>query len=149
LFTQLPIDAQRHSLSVLEELQRVGLSSRDLAVAALLHDVGKLAAAQAGVHISLWLRGPLVLLEQAPRLVRWLASARPQAGWRYALHVHNAHAQIGAQWAQERGCSELSCWLIEHHQDKLATGTFDSPAVDGQDERLKLLRSLQWADGRN
>ncbi len=91
----------------------------DLAAAALLHDVGKVAADDAGAYLGLWMRGPIVLLEAwRPDLLVRLASPQPAASLRYALFVHLAHPQIGAAWANEAGCSPLTCWLIAHHQDK-------------------------------
>ncbi|MCB0112868.1 MAG: HD domain-containing protein [Caldilineaceae bacterium] len=141
-FCQMPVDAQRHSLNVLYMLQETGALVPELAAAALLHDVGKIAAEQAGIHLSPWLRGPLVLLEKlAPSLPARFAVDDPAQGWRYALHVHLAHPIIGAKWAKEDGCSDLTCWLIEHHQDALG------PAPQATNEKLLLL--LQWADGRN
>jgi hypothetical protein len=142
LFAQLPRDAQRHSLNVLQLLQTVGPLHADLAVAALLHDVGKLAADQAGVRINLWLRGPLVLLEAwCPNWLRGQGRADPAAGWRYALYVHFAHPAIGATWARDAGCTPLACWLIAQHQ-AIAPPT---ASVEAQ----KLLVALQWADSRN
>lgn len=141
-FCQMPVDAQRHSLNVLYMLQKANAASPELAAAALLHDVGKIAAEEAGVHLSPWLRGPLVLLDKLmPSLRERLAADDPALGWRYALYVHHAHPAIGAQWAKEDGCSELTCWLIEHHQDVLG----HAPADDNE----KLLLLLQWADCRN
>jgi len=144
-FQQLPKDAQRHSLNVLQTLQRRATTVPivpDLAAAALLHDVGKLAADKAELRINLWVRGPLVLLEAfAPYLLtRWAAADRQQ-GWRYLLYVHERHPAIGAQWAKEWGCSALTCWLIEHHQDVIAT--------EPTSEAEHLLRSLQAADSAN
>ncbi|MEZ4619514.1 MAG: HD domain-containing protein [Caldilineaceae bacterium] len=142
LFRRLPIDGQRHSLNVLQTLYGAGVVPDPLAVAALLHDVGKAAAAEAGLEITLWWRGPLVLLETfAPTLLRRLMVDRPDAGWRYLFYVHQEHPQIGAAWAKNADCSELSCWLIAHHQDKLAG--------EPQDQRTALLQRLQWADSRN
>lgn len=142
LFQRMPVDAQRHSLNVYHSLQSSGHRDPDLAAAALLHDMGKVAADEAGVRISLWLRGPLVLLEAlAPTQLSRLASADPTRGWRYALHVHIEHPAIGAAWADQAGCSTTTCWLIAQHQTKHA---------NTQDERLrKLLHALQWADNRN
>lgn len=141
LFLRLPVDAQRHSLNVLHDLQRRGTVHPDLAAAALLHDVGKLAADEAGVRINLWLRGILVLLKAfLPSFFYRVQSENPQSGWRYALHISEFHPQIGAKWAAQCGCSELTCWLIAQHQEKVSE---DAP------ERSDLLKALQWADGRN
>lgn len=145
LFTQMPVDAQRHSLNVLDSLGDAG-KQPDLAVAALLHDCGKVA-------LGLWLRGPLVLLEMfLPQLTaRWAMSppltgiaggAKLLQGWRYALYVQREHPAIGATWAAEAGCSPLSCWLIAHHQTPFAETV-------GSDEARKLLMALQRADEDN
>lgn len=136
LFARMPADAQAHSVRVLRTLQADGAMPADLAVAALLHDVGKVAATDAGAYLGLWMRGPVVLLEAfAPALLRRLAAPQPSPSPRYAIHVQLAHPQIGATWARAAGCSELACWLIEHHQDRMA--------------QTQLLSRLQWADGRN
>ncbi|MCE7984222.1 MAG: HD domain-containing protein [Caldilinea sp. CFX5] len=141
-FQTLPIDAQRHSLNVLQTLQRRSAIPADLAAAALLHDIGKLAADEAGLRINLWVRGPLVLLDKlAPHwLERW-ASTEKIKGWRYLLYVHLRHPAIGAQWATAWECTPLTCWLIEHHQDDLTSGP--------SNEAERLLVLLQWADELN
>jgi hypothetical protein len=144
LFNRMPADAQAHSLRVLKALRAGGETPSDLSVAALLHDVGKVAATDAGAYLGLWARGPLVLLEAVrPNLVRRWASADPSRSMRYALYVHIEHPRIGAVWAQQAGCNELACWLIEHHQDKAPGGavTAFGPWI--------LLARLQGADGRN
>jgi hypothetical protein len=141
-FCHMPLDAQRHSLNVLYTLQHSDHTDPDLEAAALLHDVGKSAAEQIGIHLSPWLRGPLVLFDALlPQAVAQLAKDDPTQGWRYLLHVHLAHPSIGAQWAAEADCSELTCWLIEHHQD-----TLSGLPQTYNDELLAL---LQWADRSN
>lgn len=141
-FQRLPTDAQRHSLNVLKTLQQRTDVNDELAAAALLHDIGKLAADEAGVPITLWVRGPLVVLEKlAPQWLARMASADIQQGWRYLLYVHLMHPAIGAQWAQVWGCTPLTCWLIEHHQDYLAA----EPSTKAD----QLLLLLQWADSQN
>lgn len=143
LFQRMPVDAQRHSLNVLHTLRSAGHDHPDLAVAALLHDVGKVAANEAGVPLRLWVRGPLVLAEAvAGAWLQTFTSTDPSRGWRYALYVHYAHPQIGALWAQEAGCSVLACWLIAHHQEQEAP-------KDVEPTWTHLLMALQWADGRN
>jgi len=141
-FCEMPLDGQRHSLNVLYTLLAAGWDDPDLAAAALLHDVGKVAGNAAGISLSPWLRGPLVLLNaMAPARLARLASDNPATGWRFLLHVHREHPAIGAAWATVDGCSELICWLIEHHQDK----SHHRPA----DTREELLALLQWADRKN
>lgn len=142
LFQRLPTDGQRHSLNVLRSLEAEGPVPQPLAAAALLHDVGKAAAAEAGLAITLWWRGPLVLLETfAPALLRHLAKDDPNQGWRYLCYVHLAHPAIGAAWATNAGCDDLTCWLIAHHQDALRT------VADRRDREL--LARLQRADNQN
>jgi hypothetical protein len=142
LFRQLPVDAQRHSLNVLHTLMAAGFTHRELAMAALLHDVGKVAAQQAGFSFNPVWRGLLVLLETffPQTLASWRA-ADPAAGWRYLLYVHIEHPQIGAEWARATGCPALACWLIEHHQDM--------QPLEASLEECQLLAALQWADNRN
>jgi hypothetical protein len=144
LFWQMPVDAQRHSLNVLQSVWAAGQQHRDLAVAALLHDCGKVAAAQGGVEFNVWLRGPLVLLNAfAPRMAAHWASPEPRHGWRYLLYVQREHPAIGASWAAQAGCSPLSCWLIAHHQASPQEVRAES------DEARALLTLLQHADGAN
>lgn len=155
LFNRMPADAQRHSLNVFYTLQ-AGTFQKiqfevdpDLAVAALLHDVGKVATEEVGIKLSLWLRGPLVLLdifvsewmanfaEESPAPKSWLQR------WKYIVYVHFEHPHIGAVWADQAECSPLACWLVEHHQA-------DIQSVDVPDDEWKeLLLALQWADGQN
>ena len=141
-FQRLPTDAQRHSLNVLKTLQQRTDVNGELAAAALLHDIGKLAADEAGLRITLWVRGLLVVFEKvAPQWLARMASADMQHGWRYLLYVHQIHPVLGAQWAQTWGCTSLTCWLIEHHQDELAA----EPSTEAD----QLLLLLQWADSQN
>ncbi len=147
IFARMPADAQRHSLNVLALVREAGGQQPDLLQAALLHDAGKCAAAQAGIALSLWVRGPLVLLDAFfPKWVARWAVDDPARGWRYLLHVHREHPTIGAQWAAAAGCSPLCCWLIAHHQtplDALPPHTSENTPDDG---RRELLAALQAAD---
>lgn len=147
LFQRLPTDGQRHSFNVLASLEREETVPEALAAAALLHDVGKVAASEAGLTITLWWRGPLVLLETfAPQLLTRMASANVRDGWRYLLFVQQEHPRIGATWAAEAGCSELACWLIAHHQDTLPELALGHQRVDNH---MQLLARLQRADNLN
>ena len=163
-FRQMPVDAQRHSLNVLNSLQRAGWHDPDLAAAALLHDAGKLAAAKAGLTFNAWMRTALVLMETlAPSLAARLSVEDTTGGWRYLLHVHLTHPRIGAHWAEADGCSALTCWLIAHHQDKTGQSDVALHSPDGPEPRwaegsgpqraseyrMRLLTALQWADSQN
>jgi hypothetical protein len=141
IFRRMPADARHHSLSVLKTLQKDSPVPHDLAVAALLHDAGKAAATEAGAYLGLWLRGPIVLAEAiAPHWLSQLTDAQPSASLRYALHVQLHHPEIGAEWAQQAGSSELTCWLIAKHQEKL-------PASN--EPQHEMLARLQAADEVN
>jgi hypothetical protein len=141
LFQRMPADAQRHSLRVLQTLQQDAPVPVELAVAALLHDVGKSAARDAGAYLGLWLRGPIVLAEAvAPQWLARLADARPSPSLRYALYVQLHHPAIGAAWAQAAGASALTCWLIAEHQNK--SWLVETPETI-------LLARLQAADDMN
>lgn len=141
-FQQMPVDAQRHSLNVLASVRVAGFTQPEMALAALLHDVGKVAAAESGVRLGLWLRGPLVIVEALwPQALRRLRSADVSTGWRYLLYVQQEHPQIGAAWARLAGCPRLTCWLIEHHQDKVVE--------QASEQEQKWLAVLQWADANN
>jgi hypothetical protein len=143
LFTRMPLDAQRHSLNVLHTLQEAGPLHPDLAVAALLHDAGKVPRGPGGVRLGVWARGPLVLAESvAPALVQRMAEPTPAQRIRYALYLHTQHPRLGAQMAAEAGCSRLACWLIEHHQERTLP-------VEATAEQARLLAQLQRADNRN
>lgn len=147
LFSRMPLDARRHSLNVYLTLERTGNTDPDLAVAALLHDVGKVAADVTGVKLGLWVRIPLVLMEAThPKIIRRLASPDPNDGWRYTLNVHLEHPEIGAAMAARAGSSRTACWLIASHQNRellhedewaLSTNAAD------------LLLALQQADSQN
>jgi putative nucleotidyltransferase with HDIG domain len=136
LFHKMSIPDQRHSLNVMRTLRRAGHSEADLLAAALLHDVGKSAA-----QIHSWHRAIIVLSKRfAPGLLAWLTHGEPH-GVRRPFVIHRQHMEIGAQWAEQAGCSPLTVSLIRRHQELLHR----EPV--GDEERL--LVALQHADGIN
>ena len=125
-FAQLRRSEQQHSLRVLRALQAQGEVPPALAVAALLHDVGKTRW-----PFPLWQRVVAVLLPAlAPGLAARLArgdAANPVAR---ALLLQRQHPAWGAQLARAAGACERSVALIERHAQ---------PA--GEDEWLARLRA--------
>lgn len=135
LFVRQAPQDQRHALAVYETLCRQGHTSKDLLAAALLHDVGK-AAAQLGP----WQRGALVLAERiSPRFLDLIADGPPQ-DWRRSVAHYASHAEIGARWAEEVGCSPITVELTRRHEEQLG-------ACRRREDRL--LAALQAADRVN
>jgi hypothetical protein len=155
LFRSMATQDQRHSLDVYATLRQAGHTNRDLLIAALLHDVGKSIA-----QLYPWQRAIIVLLGRfAPPLSTHLGRSdglpdhvssplegrAPDwpTGWRRGFIANAHHAEIGARWAQEAGCSPQSVSLIRRHQDRLENST---PAANEHD---RLLAVLQEADNLN
>jgi hypothetical protein len=119
LFTKLRHSEQAHSLNVLAGVraQFDGDPPHPLAVAALLHDVGKTR-----LPLALWGRSfPVALHMLAPRWVGWLAGRyprRPLALTRPCA-VYVGHPAWGAEMAAEAGAPPEAVWLIAHHADPL------------------------------
>jgi putative nucleotidyltransferase with HDIG domain len=138
LFMRMPRSDQRHCLDVYHTLVQAGYQEEDLLRAALLHDVGKAAGRTAGRRMTIFHRVAVVLLQGFPPigprwLARWVADGR---GWKAPFAIHVRHAQVGAEWAAEAGCSPTFVALIRDHHS------------DGH-RRLKPmddLAVLQWAD---
>jgi len=143
LFRYQVAQDQRHALAVYHALRQAGHRNPQLLAAALLHDVGKAAA-----RLPAWQRAVIVLLERfAPRLLARLGRGGRRGGvlslskgWRRPFAVHARHPEVGAQWAQEAGCSPLTVALIRRHQDRLTSY---------QTEEDQLLAALQAADRMN
>ena len=119
---------QKHSIAVARLLLRSGYSSRDLIVAALLHDVGKREAT-----FTPWYRTAIVVAEAcAPWLLRLLARRR-RSGVLAPFWAHAAHADSGSELASRAGVSERVAFLIRRHHTRRPEG----------DEELCM---LSWAD---
>lgn len=143
LFRSLPRMEQLHAINVLHSALDHKLNADDLravddlAVAALLHDCGKVL-----YPVRVWQKTLPVLVKKAsPRLFRWMADQDPKnLMWR-GFAVKANHPAWGAQLAAQAGTSERALWLIAHHQDP--AGQWDSHHY------APLLRVLQAADDAN
>ncbi|HID87410.1 MAG TPA: HD domain-containing protein [Anaerolineae bacterium] len=137
LFRRMPRCDQRHGLDVFHALQKRGYHERDLLVAALLHDVGKVDGG-----LRLWHRVLIVLVKAFwLQLLDRLARGETDS-WRYPFYVHQHHPELGAELVRAVGCSSTTVELIRRHQEPLAS----NPPRTHQD---KLLAALQEADGVN
>ncbi len=142
LFSRQESQDQRHALAVYRALRQAGHFDIDLLTAALLHDVGQAAApCPPRVRATAVLRGRF-----APRLLERLTLDEPcrvgdqPKGWRHSLTAHVRHAEVGARWAQEAGCSDRTVALIRRHRDRLDAAQME------EDESLI---ALQAADSVN
>jgi len=110
----------------------------DLLAAALLHDAGKALASLSVIH-----RSAAVLLQAAGG--RWMTDLDQNAskGWRKPFWVHQRHAELGAELAEDAGCSEVTVWLIRHHHHS-ADQVGDAP-----ERRRTLLTELQQCDSKH
>ena len=117
-FAALQGRERRHAMDVVRylhahDLQVDGAPSRELLVAALLHNVGK-----GSLHLHERVAYTLLRL-LAPRLLDPLASPAG-FGFRRAMAAQRDHAQRGAELLAELGVSERVQELVRRHHDALA-----------------------------
>lgn len=117
VFQRMQRSEQLHSLNVLRDVLAQGAAPPDLAVAALLHDVGK-----SRYRLTVAEKTTAVLVRKAlPRFARRLAHTDNPAVipfWRRAFVVRQHHPAWSAAILQQAGASEAAVWLAAHHQDK-------------------------------
>ncbi|MFN8372214.1 MAG: HD domain-containing protein [Anaerolineae bacterium] len=137
LFRRFKRGEQLHSLSVLRTVQAQGDTPHDLAIAALLHDIGKIRSPLNTAQKTL-----IVLVRAfAPTLfARWTAAEYTDF-WRRPFVVSVYHPKWSAELVAETGASETALWLIAHHQDKWEQWA--------QHPCAPLLARLQAADDSN
>jgi hypothetical protein len=127
---------QAHSIQVMRAVSHTfngssGDHPKDLLVAALLHDVGKIR-----YPLRIWERIFIVLVRAlAPEKAREWGEGEP-AGWRRAFVIAERHPEWGAQMAAAAGVSPLTEALIRRHQMQHS----DHP-ICSEDEDLFILQS--------
>ena len=113
LFQQMRRSEQLHSLNVLRDVLAGGATSRDLAVAALLHDVGK-----SRYPMQVWQKTLAVLVRAfSPQLFERWSKGNPTNLWHRPFVVYVHHPTWSAELAAQAGASENVIWLVIHHQD--------------------------------
>ncbi|MCY3832280.1 MAG: HD domain-containing protein [Chloroflexi bacterium] len=135
-FRKLSRAEQLHSLAVLRQaLKSEAAASKELVAAALLHDVGK-----ARHPLALWQKTLAVLLDAlAPAFCSKLSEAEEIRFWRAPFIVRRRHPRWGGEILRRCNSSAAVIWLVEHHQDELASHR--------DHEWYNLLARLQRADG--
>lgn len=140
LFQRMQPAEQKHSLNVYKKLCTAGETNRDLLIAALLHDVGKIK-----FPLHVWERVEIVLLKKlAPGKAAAWGTLQP-VGWRKPFAVALKHPDWGADLAEQAGASPLTVSLIRRHQEK---DELDSAAIANDPEK-RLLRQLQIYDNES
>lgn len=105
---------RRHAARLGRRLLALRPPDSDLAIAALLHDLGKVDRVGQG-RVRLPHRVAHVLLKRfAPGLWRVLTD-HPRPGPLHGLYLLRHHARLGATWAAELGVSPRACALIAAH----------------------------------
>jgi hypothetical protein len=114
LFRQMGRSEQLHSLNVLRSvLAQSTQTPHDLAVAALMHDVGK-----SRYILAVWQKTVAVLVNKfLPKLSVRLSAHHQLAFWNAPFVVRQWHPQWSAELLSEVGSTEGVIWLAEHHAD--------------------------------
>lgn len=132
---------QRHAVRVARLLLAGGARDPDLLVAALLHDLGKVAIDGRG-RVRLPHRVTKVLLLHFAPGVWCRLSDRPGGAFLRGYYLLQHHPALGATWAARLGTSARACALIAAHEGG-ATLTADDAAL------AAALRHLREADDRS
>ena len=137
LFQHMNRGEQLHSLAVLRDVLVQGDTPTDLAVAALLHDVGK-----SRYPIDMWQKTLAVIVRRLvpSAYTRWSEGSALNL-WERPFVVYQQHPLWSAELLRTAGASEVACWLVAHHASCVETAP--TPA------QLEWLKRLQQADDQN
>lgn len=140
LFRRMKRGEQLHSLNVLRAVESASSDRHTppaLAVAALLHDVGK-----SRYPLALWQKTAAVLVRAFfPALSVRLSSGDPRRIWARPFAVYALHPAWSADLLTAAGSHPDAVWLVAHHQES---------ADQWRDHPLYLLlKRLQRADDAN
>jgi hypothetical protein len=138
LFRKMRRSEQIHSLNVLRAvLAQEADTPPDLAVAALLHDVGK-----SRYPLMIWQKTLPVLVRLAsPALLRRWSGGDPRKLWLRPFVVYVHHPAWSADMIAAAGASETAVWLVRQHQQALPS--------QAEHESYHWLKRLQAADDTN
>lgn len=138
LFRRMKRSEQLHSLNVLRALLREdGPLPQDLALAALLHDVGKVR-----YPLAIWQKSLAVLVRKlAPDAYRRWSGPGALTRWRAPFMVGQQHPAWSAELLAAAGGPERAVWLVAHHADEAQQWETHPHGA--------LLRRLQEADNTN
>lgn len=115
-FQRMPPTDRRHAARLCRRVLELRPGDDDLAVAALLHDIGKLDRTGHG-RVRLAHRVLHILLPSiAPGIWR-MVSARPGRGPWHGFYLLRHHAELSATWARQLGISARACALIAAHEN--------------------------------
>jgi hypothetical protein len=115
-FRQMRRSEQQHSLRVLRAIMLQGDVSPTLAVAALLHDVGKSC-----YPLSLWQRSlPVIVKTLSPGALRTLSAGDPHKRWLRGFVVYVHHPAWSGEIIAAAGGAADAVWLAAHHADDAA-----------------------------
>jgi len=136
-FRSMRRSEQLHSLNVLRDILAQGSTSPDLAIAALLHDVGK-----SRYPFPTWQKTLVVLVRAfTPRFFQRLSQGDEKNFWQRPFVLSQHHPAWSADIIATAGAPERAIWLVAHHAD--------SPAQWHNHPNLYLLERLKQADDAN